>query len=342
MTRTRLCDFGSNVYSQFGEDGCVEHIFAHIGVRSNVAVEFGAGDGLNCSNTAHLWRDQEWRGLLVESNRDLHRQLERNAHAYRVQCRRATVTPTGPASIANLLAEQSMVDFMSIDVDGDDYAILSRLGVRPRVISVEFNPTVPPHLKLRQAGLGGSFGASLRDFVELAPRIGYQFIGATYCNAFLVDETEAGPFADYETDPTVLFPSHQFTYAVTDYAGHVALCGHYLPWGTKQPYVLPLEGALVIPPTDNPAEFRRGFEAWWGRAVWLTPDDLAAETVDLAHEKLRQLLAHKPPLVCIDLRSYGDIHQGDWMKDTGKAAGYRSLMYGKVLGLVIAPQATQW
>lgn len=69
--KVKLSGFQNNHYSQFGEDGCVDHIFSRIGIQSKTAVEFGAGDGLNCSNTAHLWRDREWTGLLVEANGDL-------------------------------------------------------------------------------------------------------------------------------------------------------------------------------------------------------------------------------------------------------------------------------
>lgn len=336
-----LGNFRDDIYSQFGEDGCIRHIFEQIGVKDGVAVEFGASDGLSSSNTAHLWRDEDWTAFLVEADHERYCALGENI-TDNVDACEAYVTPTGLSSIASLMAGYTIapVDFMSIDVDGDDYAILAALEVRPRVICVEFNPTVPPHMELRQAGLGGMFGASLLAFVRLAPKLGYRFVGATYCNAFLVLESEAEPFDGYECDPTVLFSPEAFTYAVSDFAGRTVLCGSPLPWGARDPYVLPLTPGDIAPITSNVHQIRRGFESWWGPALWLTPNDLAAETVLLSHNKFRALL--KGPLICVDLSSFGNIRQGDWMRKEAVSIGYRPLACGPVLGLIRRKEGTQW
>jgi hypothetical protein len=66
----KLSDFGFNEYSQFGEDGMIDEALKRIGVRSSRCVEFGAGDGLSCSNTANLWHNG-WKAVLVEASSEL-------------------------------------------------------------------------------------------------------------------------------------------------------------------------------------------------------------------------------------------------------------------------------
>lgn len=328
--KPRLNAFASNVTSQFGEDGCLAHILEQIGgAKHKTCVEFGAGDGMSCSNTARLWQTEGWRALLIEPDRISFEVLEGNARLFDTVCRQAFVTPKGPQSIGEVMEAEGFdsVDFMSIDVDGDDYEILSALDVRPRVISVEFNPTVPPHMELRQADLGGTFGASLLAFIRLAPKIHYRFVGATYCNAFLVDEIEAAPFNGYEVDPIVLLGPENFTYAVTDFSGRLVLAGRSLPWDAKDPYVLPLESSTnVILPTNSAQQLRRGFESLWGPAMWLSPNGLSPE-------KLQAILAVLPRLVCIDVSTAAAETVASF-ETAAATAGYRHLHVGQVLGLI--------
>lgn len=325
----RLDSHKSDINTQFGEDGCIAHIFDRIGIKSRVCVEFGAGDGESCSNTARLWRDQGWRAVLVEPDAERYKDLEANSRLFDTICRNAFVTPTGPGAIHKVLEEEGIaeVDFMSIDIDGDDFFILQHLEVRPRVIAIEFNPTIPPHIEMRQRETGGTFGASLLAIVRLGGGMNYRFVGATYCNAFLVDEADAAPFNGYETNPEVLFPPNLFTYAVTDYAGRAVLCGQPLPWTAKEPYVEPLAASTnVMAITDSAQQLRRGFESLWGPAVWLSPNGLSAE-------KLALILTRDPPLVCIDVTTASPTTI-DMFEARGVFAGYRILLVGQILGLI--------
>lgn len=323
--------FDNDTWTHDGEAGAINHIFERIGVGSRTAVEFGAGDGLSWSNTARLWRDEGWKALLIEPDPQRFAELEGNALPFDTICRQGFVQPDGPDSIAEILQDYGdidVVDFMSIDIDGNDHFILQSLACRPRVLVVEFNPTVPPHVDIRQAQLGESFGASLLAIVRLGQSRGYRFVGATRCNAFFVVEEEAAPFDGYETDINVLFPREQYTYAVSDYQGRVALVGQPLPWDAKEPYVLPLDASTnVMPVTNSPQHLRRGFESLWGSAWWLTPDGLSAA-------KLEELLGGtRPRLVCIDLSTAAP-QSFDWMYGSAAAHRYRAITYGPVLGLI--------
>lgn len=327
---TRLDDFASNdAHTVDGEAGLINHIFEQIGIRSRVAVEFGAGDGDSCSNTARLWRDEKWFGFLVEADSNRFRDLQANASSYDTECRQTLLSPSGPNSISKLLKDSKItdIDFMSIDIDGDDYFILRGLECKPRVICIEFNPTIPPHVEVKQAKVGESFGASLLAIVRLAGSIGYQFVGASRCNAFLVKATEARPFDSYETDLEVLFPANAFTYAISDYHGRVVLCGQPLPWQAKEPYVLPLDASTnIFPVTTSAQHLRTGFESLWGPAWWLS-------AVGLSKERLTRLLCEKRPLVCVDLTG-SNPDATTWIGDTARSHNYVTLPVGPILGLV--------
>lgn len=331
---TRLDEFANNdSFTVDGEAGIISHIFARIGVHNRVAVEFGAGDGLSWSNTARLWRDEGWKAVLIEPDAHRFDALEANARLFDTIRIHTFVTPTGPYSIGQILTVRDIedVDLMSIDVDGNDWFILEALECRPRVICIEANPTVPPHVDLRQAQIGESFGASLLAIVRIGHAMGYRFIGATRCNAFLVIEAEASAFDGYETDINVLFPREGFTYAATDYQGRVVLLGHPLPWEAKEPYVLPLKASTnVMPITKSAQHIRRGFESLWGPAWWLTPDGLSQ---DLLHALLE---VTQPALVCIDLTSAAPDTTA-WMYEAAALNQYRAVRAGCVLGLIKEP-----
>src|SRR5262245_37801586 len=65
-----LSEVEFRTFSQNGEDGILQYIFAVIGTHSRRAVEICAGDGIEC-NTANLIINHGWRGLLVDGQKDL-------------------------------------------------------------------------------------------------------------------------------------------------------------------------------------------------------------------------------------------------------------------------------
>ena len=350
----QLSDYGRDRWSQFGEDGIVEHIFTKIGTTSKQCVEFGAGDGLSCSSTAYLWRKLGWKGLLVEPDPDRFEKLVGNTSKFDTELQRTFVAPKGKASIGSIAKSVGMgdIDYMSIDVDGDDYAIFKSLSVRPRVICVEFNPTIPPHIELHQTTVGDVMGASLAAFIRLGRSMSYEFIGATYCNAFFVDAELAEPFESYEKDPVVLFQGTQYAYAVTDFAGRVVLVGQEPPWGLREPYVKTVASShSVFPPTNEPSEIVRGFEAICGPAF-----DVGGFTVvsvdGVGLEALHKMVSGQtdmwlngsfvgnelpvkdgPALVCFDVSDSvpGSVKE---LRAAAAKIGYRSDQVGCILALI--------
>lgn len=177
-------------YSQNGEDGVLAFIFEHTGVKYHTYVEFGAENGQEC-NTRLLREEKGWKGLLMDGSND---DPSINLHAEWVSAE----------NIMDLLAKYDMtgeVDLLSVDVDFNDYWIVSAMDMTlfsPRVIIVEVNSHIPPtearSVQYRQGagrswdGLTDYFGASVRAFYRWGVRNGYSLV---YCeshgvNCFLV------------------------------------------------------------------------------------------------------------------------------------------------------------
>jgi hypothetical protein len=200
----RLTDFRRNVYSQGGEDGVVGEVFRRLGVGRKLCVEFGAWDSFHLSNTANLWTNG-WKGVLIEADRQRYERMVVSTAEYGCVCLNATVKPGALEALLEKVTVTGPIDFLSIDIDGDEYHIMASLTVRPRVICCEYNPTVPYEISL--VGVEGSnFGCSARALVELGLKLGYRTVAMTATNCFLVLETECKPLADLETEATALFP----------------------------------------------------------------------------------------------------------------------------------------
>jgi len=122
-------------YSQFDDERIIAHILNNIGVCHRRCCEVGASDGLHHSNTAWLVRECGWHGTFIECDEDKTGQCRDNYEAYDNAVAihdRATVE-----NINDLVPDE--LDFLSIDVDGNDYYLWEALASRPRLICIEYN-----------------------------------------------------------------------------------------------------------------------------------------------------------------------------------------------------------
>jgi hypothetical protein len=180
------------VTSQRGEDGIIAAVFAHLGITKGTAVEFGAWDGVVLSNTAAL-RAAGWRVCLIEGDRERASALKASfAGNPNVIAIEAYVTTEGPTSLDRLLGGAGIdyIDFLSIDIDGADYAIFESLSIPATLACVEFNPTIPPPVVIASSTLS----SSLQAIADLGARKGYSLIFATDWNAFLIRNEFADRF----------------------------------------------------------------------------------------------------------------------------------------------------
>jgi hypothetical protein len=187
-----LQEFCKNVTTQRGEDGSVEKIFEIIGATNRYCVEFGAWDGKLYSSTWNLLNNHRWGGLLIEANEVKFAELE---GAYRGNDQVATlntlVEQEGEASLDAILTRAGApvdLDFLCIDVDGVDWHIWNSLTeFLPKVILIEFNPTVPNDIVFVQDDdAATNQGASLLALIELGKSKGYELVATTAWNGFFV------------------------------------------------------------------------------------------------------------------------------------------------------------
>jgi hypothetical protein len=181
-----LKDYERSFYSQGGEDGVLERIFECVGETNRFCVEFGAKDGVELSNTAHLRLDRGWTGLLMEASAPVSDGI---------------VQEFVTAENINALFEKHSVpevfDLLSIDIDGNDYWVWKALDrFRPRVVVMEYNiyfrlddPRTVPYDPERVWDESGYHGASLAALRKLGVEKGYSLVHTESWmpNAFFVE-----------------------------------------------------------------------------------------------------------------------------------------------------------
>lgn len=194
MSKLSLSSYQSNVYSQFGEDGVTREILRRISMDTQLnfwCVEFGAWDGLHLSNTCNLIREQSYKAVLIEGNKRRVNQLRQNFPEESVIKLEKFVQFEGEHSLDNILASTQIpldFDFLSIDIDGNDYHIFESLqNYVPKVICIEFNPTIPNMIDyVNPRDFKIKKGSSAKSLVRLASSKSYKLVASTKANLFFV------------------------------------------------------------------------------------------------------------------------------------------------------------
>jgi hypothetical protein len=189
-----LQTFAANVNSQNGEDGILQEILARLGrvwPLDKWCVEIGAWDGFFLSNTCKLITDGGYSAVLIEGDEVRFRTLCHNMPQPNVHKVCQFVTLEGSATLDEVLKRTPIprdFDFLSIDIDGCDYFIFESLEQhQPKIICIEFNPTIPNEIDFIQArDFGIKQGTSARPLVALARAKGYTLVAVTLCNLIFV------------------------------------------------------------------------------------------------------------------------------------------------------------
>lgn len=187
-------DHGNNVTSQNGEDGIIERIFELVGIEYRACVDVGAWDGQRFSNTFNLIVNGGWRGILIEADRDRCLSLTENYPSKGLGTVKALNVRVGWGqddgldAILGAFDLPKNFDLLAIDIDGNDLHVWAALEVfRPRVVAIEFNPTMPNScFFVQDADPKIQHGSSILAIVELAKSKGYELAAVTDYNAFFV------------------------------------------------------------------------------------------------------------------------------------------------------------
>jgi hypothetical protein len=189
----RLLAFQHNRTSECGEDGILAQIFKTIGEGGRYCVDVGANDGIAFSSTRTLLEEHGWHGILIEKDVSAFSSLQ-SIYAGRsgVTTIWAEVASHGERSLEAILSRDGAPrdpDLLCIDIEGNDYHIWASTRHRrsPRVVVIDFNPTVPNDvLFVQQDDATVHDGASLRALIELGQILGYELAAVTTWNAIFV------------------------------------------------------------------------------------------------------------------------------------------------------------
>lgn len=247
-----LLAYTHNVKSQYGEDGIIAKIFEIIGEESRWAVELGALNGYHDSNTWHLIKDCGWNAVLLEADRTyFERLVEEYKEIDRVVCLNSFVSFEWSQSLDTILAVTRMpkdFDLLALDIDGNEYHVWESLvRYRPRVVVVEFNPSIPHDVSFVQPrDMTLMQGSSLSAFVELGAGKGHELVAANETNAFFVQDELYPKFAMNNTVLDAVHPDRQFiTYFFQLYDGTLKIAGnrkliwHHSPLDENKLQILP-------------------------------------------------------------------------------------------------------
>ncbi|NNG05856.1 MAG: hypothetical protein HKM95_17375 [Inquilinus sp.] len=191
-----LSSYANNAFSQAGEDGILREIFARLKIDKGTFCEFGAWDGQFLSNTHYFYKNG-WSGWYIEGDRSRYEDLKRNITEPNIENICAFITRSGADTLDKLLVNSKLykeknvreLDLLSIDIDSDDLAIWKSVKeFRPKVVIIEFNPTIPIDVFFENP-LGEFKGNSARSIYEHAQSIGYGLVANTRCNLIFVDKS---------------------------------------------------------------------------------------------------------------------------------------------------------
>jgi hypothetical protein len=193
----RITHHHRSVYTQNGEDGIIEEIFKRIGVTNKYFVEFGVH---GVKNNSTLLLIKNWTGLWIGGS-ELSKQFISGKFKSLQDSSKLTFVHRWitKGNIEKIFEENRVpkeFDFLSIDLDGNDYWIWDAIkNYSPRVVCVEYNATFPASLpwvmtynEKHSWDQSSYFGASLKSLEILGKRKGYELIGCDFagCNAFFI------------------------------------------------------------------------------------------------------------------------------------------------------------
>ena len=189
------------IFSQWGEDGIIQHLTNSIPIKNKTFIEFGVED-FNESNCRFLLMKDNWQGFIIDGSLDNINKI-RNAYfywKYALKAFNAFVTAENINEVLQQSGFNEDIGILSIDIDGNDWFILKAItAYKPRILICEYNDTfgkdrkisVPYDANFYRTDKHYSnlyFGASLAAITFLADQKGYSFVGInSNCNnAFFV------------------------------------------------------------------------------------------------------------------------------------------------------------
>jgi hypothetical protein len=233
-----LLDFKSDTYSQTGEDGIIKKILEVIPQNDKWCVDFGAWDGLYLSNTRNLIETKGYSAILIEGDKvrfaELKRNFAQNKNVIAINRFVGFEKEDNLDQILKMTPIPNDFDFLSIDIDGNDYHVWKAISdYNPKIVCIEFNPTIPTEIEfIQSADTSVKQGASLLSLVKLGKDKGYELVSVLKFNAFFVRSKYYPLFKIENNSPKVLRTNlSDINYLFSGYDGKIFLTGGLkMPW----------------------------------------------------------------------------------------------------------------
>lgn len=197
------------VFSQFGEDGILQHLIheAKIQRHEQVFVEFGV-QNYKESNTRFLLQGCNWQGLIIDGNREWISYVADSSLCWRynLKAKAAWIDRDNINALISSSGITGQTGILSIDIDGNDYWVWQAIHcIEPIIVVCEWNSmwgprhavSIPykPAFDRTEAHYSHQYwGASIRALQLLGNEKGYELIGSNQAgnNLFFVRKDRLG------------------------------------------------------------------------------------------------------------------------------------------------------
>lgn len=187
----KLNQHKKKITSQFGEDGIIQYLIKTSKIEIlKTSIEFGGHDGKTNSNTYNLFKNLGFKSLLIEGDKDLFNKLNTN-YGDLISILNCYVNSTGKDSIDEIVERNEYKDFknlgvLSIDIDSYDYYIFKHLQIKPQIIIIEFNNSIPGHIDYTDPEGEVFIRCSAKSLQNLGFIKGYITVACTVTNVILL------------------------------------------------------------------------------------------------------------------------------------------------------------
>jgi hypothetical protein len=201
LASPHLQDYEFKVFSQWGDDGIIQHLVNSIEIKNRTFIEFGVETFFE-SNCRFLMMNNNWRGFVMDGSADCINYLRQSSFYWRYDLNAVSAFITRD-NINTLLAQSGFdadLGILSVDLDGVDYHVLEAIqGFEPRILICEYNsvfgpkraisvPYDPAFQRTAKHTSNLYFGASLPAMAHIAGKKGYSLVGTNSAgnNAFFI------------------------------------------------------------------------------------------------------------------------------------------------------------
>jgi len=205
-TKSHLGDHGWGVFSQGDEDGILNFLTIALNLSQPKCLELGAGNFSEC-NFRGLLETANGSGVFVDFREDLVSSISRTTASYLGPALgvKTWITPENVEELVSSAREElDGLDFISLDLDGNDYWVAERIDFsQVKLVVLEVNPvfgeistvSVPRDDSFDRRAAHFShlyWGTSISAYTNLMGARGFKLIGFNQkrFNAFFLKEDE--------------------------------------------------------------------------------------------------------------------------------------------------------